>query len=129
MPVTHLFRNDLLMLKAQGEVAVQDFYRAWDQFKADPYFRVPVDLLIDLREAHVDVPGSEMEGIVYELKHHRFFKKMGIVAERASFTYAMGRMFCINAECAGCCSEIFLEMADALTWLEGQTIAGAFPKI
>ena len=46
-------------------------------------------------------------------------RKMVFVAERGSFTYAMGRMFCINAEYVGCRSEIFLNMVDALAWLNG----------
>ena len=45
---------------------------------------------------------------------------MVFVAERGSFTYAMGRMFCINAEYVGCRSEIFLNMVDALAWLDGE---------
>ena len=65
------------------------------------------------------MPGQEIEAIVYRLKEDRFFKKMVFVAERGSFTYAMGRMFCINAEYVGCRSEIFLNMVDALAWLNG----------
>ena len=127
MPVAHLFKNDLLMFKAHGQVTVDDFYRAWDRIKSDLGFHLPLDLLIDLREAHVDVPGHVIEGIVYTLKRNQFFNKMVFVAERGSFTYAMGRMFCINAECAGCHSEIFLRMADALAWLEGESIQTALP--
>jgi hypothetical protein len=122
MPVAHLIKNDVLMFKAQGEVTTDDFYRAWDTIQADPCLHLPIDLLVDLREAHVDLPGQEIEAIVYDLKRHRVFKKMVFVAERGSFTYAMGRMFCINAECAGCCSVIFLDMSEALAWLEDDSI-------
>jgi hypothetical protein len=127
MPVTHLLRNDVLIFKARGEVSVADFYDAWKDVKAVPSFHLPIDLLVDLREAHVDLPGQEIEAVVYDLKRNRFFNKMVFVAERGSFTYAMGRMFCINAECAGCCSEIFLAMPDALAWLEGDSINSGTP--
>jgi len=119
MPVIHLLRNDVLIFKARGEVSVADFYDAWNDVKTAPSLQIPVDLLIDLREAHVDLSGQEIEAAVYDLKGTPSFNKMVFVAERGSFTYAMGRMFCINAECAGCCSEIFLNMPDALAWLGG----------
>ena len=120
MSVSYLFEDDLLIFRAQGAVTVREFYAAWKAFTADEPFQPPIDALIDLRGAHVDVPGQEMEQIVYRLKHNQFFNKMVFVAERGSFTYAMGRMFCINAECAGCPSEIFLDMADAMVWLYGE---------
>lgn len=127
MPLSYLFKDDLLLFKARGEVTVNDFYLAWDKIKADPSFQRPIDTLIDLRDAQVDVPGQEMEGIVYRLKHNLFFNKMAFVADRGSFTYAMGRMFCINAEYVGCCSEIFHRMADAMAWLNGESIDGGIP--
>ena len=127
MPVAHLIKNDVLMFKAQGEVSADDFFDTWDQVKQNPCFHQPIDLLIDLRKAHIDLSGQEIEAIVYELKRHQFFKKIVFVAERGSFTYAMGRMFCINAECAGCCSEIFLDMSEALAWLEGDRINSGTP--
>ncbi len=117
MPISYLLKDYLLLFKAEGVVTVRDFYRTWDDITADPSFQVPIDTLIDLRKAHIDVPGHEIERIVYDLKRNRFFNKMVFVAERGSFTYAMGRMFCINAECAGCSSEIFLDMAKALAWI------------
>lgn len=120
MTISYLFKDDLLMFKARGAVTVREFYRVWDEITGDPSFQRPLDTLIDLREAQVDVPGQEIEDIVYRLKKNRFFNKMVFVAERGSFTYAMGRMFCINAECAGCRSEIFLNMVDALAWLDGE---------
>ena len=118
MPIAYLLKENLLLFKAEGEVTVKDFYRTWREVAADMSCQVPLNTLIDLRNAHIDVPGQEIETIVHHLKHNRFFNKMGIVAERGSFTYAMGRMFCINAECAGCCSEIFLDMTEALNWLD-----------
>jgi hypothetical protein len=127
MPVIHLLRNEALIFKARGEVSVEDFYNAWDDIKTAPSLHIPIDLLIDLREAHVDLSGQEIETIVYDLKGRQFFRKMVFVAERGSFTYAMGRMFCINAECAGCSSEIFLNMPDALAWLEGDRIKSGPP--
>ena len=120
MPISYLFKDDMLIFKAQGEVTVNEFYQAWDEITDDSSFHLPIDTLIDLREAQVDVPGQEIEGIVYRLKRNRVFNKMGFVAERGSFTYAMGRMFCINAETVGCCSEIFHNMADAMAWLDGE---------
>jgi|GEM_PF-3158262 len=117
MPISFLLKDDLLLFKAEGEVTVKDFYRTWDDVAADPSLQVPIDTLIDLRKAHIDVPGQEIERIAYHLKQNRFFNRMVFVAERGSFTYAMARMFCINAECAGCCSEIFLDMAEALAWI------------
>ena len=127
MPVAHLIKNDVLMFKAQGDVTAQDFFDTWDQIKTDPCFHLPIDLLVDLREAHVDLSGQEIEAIVYDLKRHQLFKKIVFVAKRGSFSYAMGRMFCINAECAGCCSEIFLDMTEALAWLEGDSINSGTP--
>ncbi len=127
MPISYLIKDDLLMFKAQGEVTVNEFYQTWDKITVDSSFHMPIDTLIDLREAQVDVPGQEIEGIVYHLKHNRFFNKMVFVAERGSFTYAMGRMFCINAEYVGYRSEIFLSMADALAWLNDETIEGGIP--
>jgi len=129
MPISYLFKDDLLMLKAQGEITVNEFYQAWDKITNDSSFRPPIDTLIDLREAQVDVPGQEIEEIVYRLKRNRLFKKMVFVAERGSFTYAMGRMFCINAEYVGYNSEIFLNMADALAWLNEETIEGGIPPL
>ena len=119
MPISYLFKGNLLMFKARGAVTVKEFYLAWNKASGDPSFQRPIDALIDLREAQVDVPGQEIEDIVYRLKKDRLFKKMVFVAERGSFTYAMGRMFCINAEYVGCRSEIFLNMVDALAWLDG----------
>ena len=118
MPISYLFKGDLLMFKDRGDVTVKEFYLAWNKISGDPSFQRPLDTLIDLREAQVDVPGQEIEAIVYRLKEDRLFKKMVFVAERGSFTYAMGRMFCINAEYVGCRSEIFLNMVDALAWLD-----------
>lgn len=125
MPISYLFKGDLLMFKARGAVTVKEFYLAWQKISGDPSFQRPVDTLIDLREAQVDVPGQEIEAIVYRLKENRFFKKMVFVAKRGSFTYAMGRMFCINAEYVGCRSEIFLNMVDALAWLDGDGLGEA----
>jgi len=119
MPISYLFRDDLLMLKAQGEATVGDFYKAWEIARTDPHFHIPLNMLIDLRDAYVDVPGQELERVVYDLKGKQFFDKMAFVADRGSFTYAMGRMFCINADSTGFCSDIFLNMADALSWLSG----------
>ena len=127
MSVSYLFKDDLLLFKGRGDVTVNEFYRAWDTIKRDPSFQLPIDTLIDLREAQVDVPGQEIEGIVYRLKHDLVFNKMVFVAERGSFTYAMGRMFCINAEYFGCCSEIFHSMADAMAWLNEESIDGGIP--
>jgi hypothetical protein len=118
MPISYLFKGDFLMFKARGAVTVKEFYLAWNKISGDPSFQRPLDTLIDLREAQVDVPGQEIEAIAYRLKEDRFFNKMVFVAERGSFTYAMGRMFCINAEYVGCRSEIFLNMVDALAWLD-----------
>jgi len=129
MPVTYLLQNDVLIFKARGEVSVADFYDAWNDVKIAPSLQIPVDLLIDLREAHVDLSGQEIETVVYDLKGRQSFNKMVFVAERGSFTYAMGRMFCINAECAGCCSEIFLNMPDALAWLEGDSAKNGTPTL
>ena len=126
MPISYVLQDDLLVFKAKGEVTVKDFYSAWDDIKRDPEFHVPLDTLIDLREAHIDVPGEELDGIVHNLKNNRFFTKMVFVAERGSFTYAMGRMFCINAECAGCCAEIFLDIVEAMDWLNSDS-ANRFP--
>lgn len=122
MPITYVLQDDLLLFKAKGEVTVKDFYRTWHEVKRDPQFHVPIDTLIDLREAHIDVPGEAFEGIVHNLKTNRFFTKMVFVAERGSFTYAMGRMFCINAECAGCCAEIFLDIVEAMNWLDSDSM-------
>jgi hypothetical protein len=122
MPISYLFKGELLMFKAIGAVTVKEFYQVWDEITGDPSFQQPLDTLIDLREAQVDVPGQEIEDIVYRLKQDRFFNKIVFVAKRGSFTYAMGRMFCINAECAGCCSEIFLNMVDALAWLDEECV-------
>ena len=127
MSVSYLFKDDLLLFKGRGDVTVNEFYRAWDTIKRDPSFQLPIDTLIDLREAQVDVPGQEIEGIVYRLKRNRVFNKMAFVAERGSFTYAMGRMFCINAEYVGYCSEIFLSMTDALAWLNTESVEGGVP--
>lgn len=117
MPVSYQFKDDLLIFKARGEVAVKDFYAAWNEITDNQSLHLPIDTLIDLREAQVNAPGQEIEGIVYRLKQDRLFQKMVFVAERGSFTYAMGRMFCTNAECIGCCSEIFLSINDAMAWL------------
>ena len=127
MPISYLFKEDLLLFKARGEVAVDDFYTAWNKITEDPSLHLPIDTLIDLRDAQVDVPGQEIEGIVYRLKQDRLFNKMVFVADRGSFTYAMGRMFCINAEYFGCCSEIFHSMADAMAWLNEESIDGGIP--
>jgi len=127
MPISYLFKDDLLIFKARGEVTVSDFYRAWNDITDDPSLHLPIDTLIDLREAQVNVPGQEIEGIVYRLKQDRFFNKIGFVADRGSFTYAMGRMFCTNAECVDFCSEIFHRMADAMSWLNGEDIDSAIP--
>jgi len=127
MPVIYLLRNDVLIFKARGEVSVADFYEAWDDVKTVPSLHLPINLLINLREAHVDLSGQEIEAVVYDLKGNRFFNRMAFVAERGSFTYAIGRMFCINAECAGCCSEIFLSMSDALAWLAEDSIKNGTP--
>ena len=124
MPISYRLKGDLLMFRAQGEVSVRDFYRAWDEITTGQSFELPINTLIDLREAQIDVPGEEIEGIVYDLKHHQFFNRMVFVAERGSFTYAMGRMFCINAECAGCTSEIFLHISDALSWINCENTGG-----
>ena len=121
MPISYLLKEDLLLFRARGEVAVNDFYTAWNEIKNDPSFRLPIDTLIDLREAQVDVPGQEIEDIVYRLKQNRYFDRMVFVAEPGSFTYAMGRMFCINAECADYCSEIFFSMTEAMAWLNDET--------
>jgi hypothetical protein len=127
MPVSHHFKDDLLMFKAQGSIALDDFFRAWNDFTTDPSFQVPVDMLIDLREAQVDVPGQKMESIVYHLAYNRFFNRMVFVAERGTYTYAMSRMFCSNAECAGCCSEIFHTVTEALAWLNAEHIDAPVP--
>ena len=125
MPIAYLLKDDLLLFKAEGDVTVKDFYRTWSEVAADKSCQVPLNTLIDLRKARIDVPGQEIERIVNDLKHKRFFNKMGFVAERGSFTYAMGRMFCINAEYVGCRSEIFLNMIDALAWLDGDGLGEA----
>jgi len=127
MPISYLFKDDLLIFRAQGDVTVNEFYQAWDEIADDSSIHPPIDTLIDLREAQVDVPGQEIEGIVYRLKLNRVFNRMVFVAERGSFTYAMGRMFCINAEYVGYCSEIFLSMTDALAWLKEESIEGGTP--
>ena len=128
MPISYLLIDDLLMFKAIGDVTVHDFYETWDEVATDLPSQAPLDTLIDLREAHIDVPGQEIERIVYNLKQNQFFNKIVFVAERGSFTYAMGRMLCINAEHAGCCSEIFLEMNEALAWLHGDGVEDTCPK-
>ena len=117
MPVSTILQDDLLMFKANGEVTVKDFYGAWDEIRSDPHFHLPLDTLIDLREAHIDVPGEELEAIVYHLKSNHFFNKMVFVADRGSFTYAMGRMFCINAEWAGYRAELFVDIVAAMDWV------------
>lgn len=127
MPISHHFNNDLLIFKAEGDVALDDFFRAWNDLTTDSGFQVPVDLLIDLREAQVDVSGQKMESIVYHLAYNRFFNRMVFVAERGTYTYAMSRMFCSNAECAGCCSEIFHTMTEALAWLNAGCVDHPVP--
>ena len=121
MPITHRIEDDLLIFKARGTVAVKDFFKTWDDITARTPFQAPIDTLIDLRGAQIDVPGHEIESIVYDLKRNRLFNKIAFVAERGSFSYAMGRMFCINAEYIGCQAEIFLQMAEALDWLASQS--------
>ena len=64
MPISYLFKGDLLMFKARGAVTVKEFYLAWNKASGDPSFQRPIDALIDLREAQVDVPGQEIEDIV-----------------------------------------------------------------
>ena len=119
MPITHLIEDDLLIFKARGAVTVDDFFKSWDDITSGAPFQPPIDTLIDLRKAQIDVPGHEIESIVYDLKRTRLFDKIAFVAERGSFTYAMGRMFCINAEYVGCQAEIFFGMTEALEWLQG----------
>jgi hypothetical protein len=119
MPVTHCIQDDLLVFKASDEVSAEDFYAACDKIHSDPAFRPPIDALVDLREAQVDIPGKQIENMVYHLKAGGHYHKMVIVAARGSFTYAMGRMFCLHAECIGFSSEIFLNRMEALAWLEG----------
>ena len=53
------------MFKARGAVTVKEFYLAWNKISGDPSFQRPLDTLIDLREARVDVPGQEIEAIAY----------------------------------------------------------------
>ena len=128
MSVMHLIQDDLLVFKARDEVSAHDFYAAWDKIRIDPAFQPPIDTLVDLREAQVDIPGNEIESMVYYLKANRFCDKMVLVAARGSFTYAMGRMFCLNAECAGFCSEIFLNMMEALAWLNSESAEDRLPN-
>jgi len=118
MNISHLLQDQLLIFNAQGEVTVNDFFEAWKIVKSDSHFHMPIDMLIDLRDAHIDVPSQKLERIVYNLKHKQFFDHIAFVADRGSFTYAMGRMFCINSESCGYFAEIFLNMPDALVWLD-----------
>ncbi len=122
MPVTHLITDDLLMFKVSEEVNAKAFYSAWNTIQSDPAFQPPMNTLVDLRGAQVDIPGDDILKMVEYLEAHRSMKRVVIVAERGSFTYAMGRMFCINAECAGFCSEIFLSMSEALAWLNDDSV-------
>ena len=117
MTVTHLIRSDLLLFKAFDHVTANDFYAAWNEIRKDGAFQTPIDTLVDLREAQVDIPGRDIETIVDDLNANRFFNKLVIVADRGSFTYAMGRMFCLKAEHVGFCPEICLTMMEALSWL------------
>jgi hypothetical protein len=117
MPITPRFNEGLLIFEARGTITIEDFFRAWKSAVAAPGVRVPLDTLIDLRASQIDVPGHEIESTVYRLKRLALFDKMAFVADRGSFSYAMGRMFCINAEYIGCRSEIFLTVDEALDWL------------
>ena len=120
MTITPFFKDELLIFRACGDIAIDDFFRAWVSVASETALQMPLDTLIDLRGSQIDVPGHEIESIVYYLKRHAFFNKMAFVADRGSFSYAMGRMFCINAEYIGCRSEIFISMAEALDWIEGE---------
>ena len=127
MPISYRLIDNLLLFKAEGDVTITQFYRVWGETTSDPSFQVPLNTLIDLREAHIDVPSHEIENIVYHLKRNHLFNKIALVAERESFSYAMGRMFCINAENIGCCSDIFINVAEALAWLGNESDEGPPP--
>lgn len=127
MPITHLFKDNLLMCKARGNLSADNLYTTCRNIMADPDFQPPVDTLIDLREALVDMPGGEIERIVYRLNDSRFFDKMALVAPPRSFTYAMGRMFCIRAEFLGLEAEIFPGMREAAAWLYAENEAQTAP--
>lgn len=128
MPISHLLINELLLFKAEGEVTPNAFHDAWNRVAAGPSVAVPIDTLVDLRNAHIDVPGPEIEAMVFWLERHRVFNKIAIVADRGSFTYAMGRMFCINYEFIGCQAETFIHIEDALAWLSGRLAIEAYPQ-
>lgn len=122
MPISYSVRDDLLLVEVRGDVSFDDFNDTCKDITGNLPLAVRINTLIDLRGSTIDMPRLDFESITNQLKVHRYLNKIGILADRGSFPYVIGRMFCLKADNAGLCCDIFISEWKAKAWLCDQCL-------
>jgi hypothetical protein len=116
MPIHYLFSTDLLILKIRGVVTFGDFFRSWKRIMSDRSFQPPIDVLVDLRQTHLDLPGHDLEQLICYWRRSPLFKKIAMVVEQDVTTYTKCRILCVKAEYSGFSIQVFVNIKEAMAW-------------
>jgi hypothetical protein len=117
MSISYFVQNDLLLVEVRGEISFDEFNDACNDITCHLPLAIRIDTLLDLRGATIDIPRLDFEAITRQLRVHRYDNKIGILADRGSFPYVIGRMFCLKAANAGLRCDIFISEWKAKAWL------------
>ena len=94
MPIHYLFSTDLLILKIREAATFGDFFRSWKRIMSDRSFQPPIDLLVDLRQTQLDLPGHDLDKLICYWRRSPLFKKIAMVVKQDVATYSKCRTIC-----------------------------------
>ena len=123
MPIHYLFSTDLLILKIREAATFGDFFRSWKRIMSDRSFQPPIDMLVDLRQTQLDLPGHDLDKLICYWRRSPLFKKIAMVVEQDAATCTKCRTICANAEFSFLSIQVFVDIKEAMAWFR-EPVAG-----
>jgi hypothetical protein len=121
MPISYQIElpRELVRTKATGSVTWGEVADHLRQLKADPQFRAPLNVLLDLTACTSLPDRDQLEGVANQLKNlggRERFQRCAIAASRSAL-YGMLRMFEVLAQEQFVATHTFHTVPEAELWL------------
>ena len=91
---------------------------------SDRSFQPPIDVLVDLRQTQLDLPGHDLDKLVCYWRRSALFKKIAMVVEQDVATYTTCRTICVKAEFSCFSIQAFVDIKEAMVWFREPFVKG-----
>src|SRR5208283_1821193 len=124
MPISYQIDGGrrLIRTRVTGCITWREVTDHFRQLEADPQFRVPLDVLLDLTDCTSFRERRQLEGLALHLKNvnelggRTSFRHCAIVAHQSAL-FGMARMFAVLAEDQFVATSVFRTAAEGEAWL------------